>query len=112
MLFFIVRAYRNNLTDRRSCCHTQCNKPRSLSFHAPIFTCGSPSAALLLATSDRLIYSPDVAGADGSASSSIVNETNHGDEQIVTLDIDPDESISPSAHHPPIYLLLNLNLYY
>jgi hypothetical protein len=112
VLFFIARAYRNNLTDRRSRCHTPCNKPCSLSFRAPISACGSPSAALLLATSDRLIYSTDAAGADGSVSSSIVNETNHGDEQIVTLDIDPDESISPSARHPPIYLLLNLNLYY
>lgn len=58
------------------------------------------------------MYSPNADGSDGSASSSIVNETSHGDEQIVTLDIDPDESISPSPRHPPIYLLLNLNLYY
>jgi hypothetical protein len=85
MLFFITRAYRYNLTDRRSRCHTPCNKPCSHSFRAPISACGSPSAALLLATSDRLIYSTDVAGADGSASSSIVNETNHGDEVIHNL---------------------------
>jgi hypothetical protein len=74
VLFFIARAYRNNLTARRSCYHTPCNKPRSLSFRAPISVCGSPSVALL-ATSDWLIYSPDAAGADGSVSS-IINKTN------------------------------------
>jgi hypothetical protein len=34
-----------------------------------------------------------------------------GDEQIVTLDVDRDESVSPPARHPPIHLQLNRKLY-
>jgi hypothetical protein len=33
-----------------------------------------------------------------------------GDEQIVTLDVDRDESVSPPARHPSIHLHLQLNL--